>query len=221
MDLLKFELFTPCTTFKAPLSLKGIETYPLPPPSTIIGLLYTALGIKWEGEKFRLSIQGDFECIFRDYMRMRKYNRKDKELSPLPLEVPRLYNFRAVIHVSAEDKGLLEDFLKGLQGPKTYLFLGGGEYPVLVKSPRMVKAKREYVEEERLKRSAFLSDEDRKKLFVDEGGIQFRVTTFCVVENGVRDCEWIDVFYVSKGQIFEDGEVLKDEEGDQVWLLSM
>ncbi|MDQ7083112.1 MAG: type I-B CRISPR-associated protein Cas5b [Aquificota bacterium] len=112
--LLKFELFSPCATFKAPLSLKGIETYPLPPPSTIIGLLYTAVGRRWEGEKFSLSIQGVYESVFRDYIRMRKYNRKDKELSPLPLEVPRLYNFRALIHVRAE-RSLLEEFMTALR----------------------------------------------------------------------------------------------------------
>lgn len=215
MLLLKFELFSPCATFKVPLSLKGIETYPLPPPSTIIGLLYTAAGRKWKGERFSLSIQGDFESIFRDYIRMRKYNRKDKELSPLPLEVPRLYNFRAVIHVSAEEKGLLKDFLEALKSPSRYLYLGGGEYPVLVKGVKITEAEHKDISQGELKMNAFVPERAKDILYEV---IQFRVSTFCRRENGERVCDWINVYYAQKGADI-GGKVLIDEEGDTVWLL--
>jgi len=60
--------------------MKGIEIYPLPPYSTIIGLIYKAMGRKWNGEHFQISIQGDYETIFRDYIWFKKYNLKKKEL---------------------------------------------------------------------------------------------------------------------------------------------
>ncbi|HIP42890.1 MAG TPA: type I-B CRISPR-associated protein Cas5 [Aquifex aeolicus] len=99
MELLKFELFTKCSTFRVPLSIKGIETYPLPPYSTIIGLLYTAIGRKWKDKRFSISVQGNYDSIFRDYLRLKKYNRKDKKLETLPLQIPRLYNLKCIVHI--------------------------------------------------------------------------------------------------------------------------
>jgi CRISPR-associated protein Cas5t len=40
MECLRVKLYTPTGIFKNPLSIKGIEVYPLPPYSTIIGLIY-------------------------------------------------------------------------------------------------------------------------------------------------------------------------------------
>jgi len=80
MKVLKFEIFTPLAVFKTPFSIKGFETFPLPPYSTVIGLLYTALGRKYRGEKFQISVQGKYEVLFRDYQTFRKYNRKDRKI---------------------------------------------------------------------------------------------------------------------------------------------
>jgi CRISPR-associated protein Cas5, N-terminal domain len=78
MDCLRFKLYTPTGIFKNPLSIKGVEVYPLPPYSTIIGLIYKAMGKKWNKEYFQISIQGDYEAIYRDYVWFKKYNLKDK-----------------------------------------------------------------------------------------------------------------------------------------------
>ena len=212
MECLKFELYSPCATFKTPFSLKGIETYPLPPYSTIIGLLYTALGRKREGEEFSISVQGDYEAIFRDYIRFRKYNRKDKELQVLPLEVPRLYNLRCVVHVLGESN-LLTEFMNALRKPKVYLFLGGGEYPVFVKNPRKVGVKEEEVELE-IKRSAFVP-ENKVRLF-DQTGIPFRLPSF-YREGEEKNYRWEQVYFLPKLSIVE-GRLLVDMEGDVVWV---
>jgi len=47
MQCLRLKLYTPTGIFKNPLSIKGIEVYPLPPYSTIIGLIYRAMGRRW------------------------------------------------------------------------------------------------------------------------------------------------------------------------------
>lgn len=143
MECLKFELFSPCATFKTPFSLKGIETYPLPTYSTIVGLLYTALGEKWKREEFLISVQGTYETVFRDYIRLKKYDREHKKLEVLPLEVPRLYRVNCVIHTVGSS---LEKFKKALESPSLYLSFGGGEYPVLVKNPRLLGAEEKYWE---------------------------------------------------------------------------
>lgn len=212
MECLKFELFTPCATFKTPFSLKGIETYPLPPFSTVRGLLYTALGRGWEGEEFNLSIQGKYESIFRDYIRFRKYNRKDRELENLPLEVPRLYNLWVLVHVLA-NKELLEEFKTALERPSYYLFLGEGEYPVLVKGVRPVHLREEKEGDIELKYSAYVP-KDRVK---GERGIFFRLASSYIKDKGERVHRWKEVYYFPSGNYLE-GVFLFDEEGDIVWV---
>ncbi|WP_461828944.1 type I-B CRISPR-associated protein Cas5b [Aquifex sp.] len=215
MEVLKFELSSPCATFRVPFSIKGIETYPLPPYSTIIGLIYTCLGRKWEGEKFSVSVQGNFEAIFRDYIRFRKYNKKDKELETLPLQVPRLYKLNCVVHIYSENNELLKEFEEGLKKPKVYPFLGGGEYPVFINNVKILKASVQETEGE-TEYSAFVPI-NKKSIFLETAGIHFRIPYFCTRKEGERECEWVDVYYFQRGTLYE-GEIILDEEGTPVWI---
>jgi len=213
MRCLKFELFSPCATFKTPFSLKGIETYPLPPYSTIIGLIYTALGRKWNGESFSISIQGDYETLFRDYMRFRKYNTKGRVLEMLPLEVPRLFRLRCIVHVVGEER-LLEEFKKGLEKPASYLFISGGEHPVLVRYPRILEVVKQEVDIE-IKHSAYVPEERGSYLW--SRGIYFRIPYFCKYEEGEKVFNWKGVYYIPKGSDYS-GEAFMDEEGEILWV---
>ncbi|WP_457600003.1 type I-B CRISPR-associated protein Cas5b [Hydrogenivirga sp.] len=213
MEALKFELYSPCATFKTPFSLKGIETYPLPTYSTIIGLIYTALGEKWDGKEFGVSVQGDHESLFRDYIRLRKYNKKDKKLEVLPLEIPRLYNLRCVIHVIADGETLVK-FKKALENPSVFLSLGGGEYPVLVKNPRILKIEEGYCEGE-LRNSAYVPEKLKECIYGE--GIYFRLPSFYKIQNGERVWSWEGVYYFPRRTFFE-GNLWADEEGEIVWV---
>lgn len=218
MKCLSFELFTPTGIFKTPFSIKGIETYPLPPYSTIIGLLYTALGRKWQGETFRISVQGKYYTIFRDYIRMRKYNFKDKALEVLPLEVPILYNMRVVVHLSGED-ALLEDFKRALEKPNTYLYLSGGELPVKIEDVRFVEVEEKRVEEYELNKSAYVPAEYYRKLTTYPSGIFYLLPAFLKRNSKIREHQWVEVYYLQKGTIIEKGNILIDKDrGIPVWL---
>ncbi|WP_448588271.1 type I-B CRISPR-associated protein Cas5b [Thermocrinis sp.] len=219
MECLKFELYTQTGTFKNPLSIKGIETYPLPPYSTVIGLLYNALGRKWEEESFQISVQGEYEAILRDYIWFKGYNVKDKELEKLPLQVPILYSLRLVIHVRAEEK-LLKELEDALKKPKNLLFLSGGEYPVkVVKVKRVLVEPRRILEEEaeELKLNAYIPEELFKRLKVSTRGIAFHVPYFYKNQSKPKDYYWIDAYYLQKNtRIY--GDLFLDEEGDLVFL---
>ncbi len=225
-EVLKFEIFAPLTVFKTPFSVKGFETFPLPPYSTMIGLLYTALGRKYNEEKFSLSVQGDYEVLFRDYLTFRKYNRKDKEIGKKPLEVPFLFNFKLACHIlgDGETLNLFEDALKQ---PKTYLGLGIREIPVKVRKVKKLKAVWKTLEEpQRLKYNAFipinlaehLGFYEPKGRYSELAGIEFLVPSFIKTEKPYRDYHFEEVFYVPKGaEMEEDSEVLIDEEGDFIF----
>lgn len=220
MELLKFKLFTPTACFKTPFSVKGIETYPLPPYSTIIGLLYTALGRKWQGERFSLSLQGTYGAIFRDYIRFRKYNFRDEELQSLPISVPLFYRFELTVHIRAQ-RELLEEFKKALEKPSTYLFLSGGEYPVKVKTLGFVRAEeRQFTRRQSLglKADALIPEDIAERLGKVLGGegIYYKMPFF-LKSLEPREHEWVSVYHYPKGTSFQ-GNILIDEEGDTVWL---
>ncbi|MEM4592761.1 MAG: type I-B CRISPR-associated protein Cas5b [Sulfolobales archaeon] len=219
MKCLRFELFTHTGIFKTPFSIKGIETYPLPPYSTIIGLLYTALGRKWQGETFDISIQGSHEAIFRDYVRFRKYNFKDKALETLPLEVPILYNLRLIIHLRG-DEDLLGEFERALKRPYVYLYLSGGEYPVKVLGAKFVELEKMRIDFIELDRSAYVPVDLHRKLIVSPSGILYLMPAF-LKKGPNREHHWTQVYYLQKGTVVEEGIVFVDKEGGfPVWLSS-
>jgi CRISPR-associated protein Cas5t len=225
MECLKLKLYSPVGIFKNPLSMKGIEIYPLPPYSTIIGLIYKAMGRKWNGEYFQISIQGDYETIFRDYIWFKKYNlsKKKKNLEKLPLQVPVLYNLKLIIHISAEEN-LLSEIENALKNPKELLFLSGGEYPVKIEEVKRVKYQERKVSEDdsvELKYNAYIPDEllKERKISTTDNGILFNLSYFYENQAKPKTYSWIDARYFQKGTSIY-GDLLVDDDKDPLFLSS-
>jgi CRISPR-associated protein Cas5t len=221
MECLRVKLYTPTGIFKNPLSIKGIEIYPLPPYSVIIGLIYRAMGRKWNGEYFQISIQGDYQAIYRDYVWFKKYNFKDKELGKLPLQVPILYNLWLLIHIKASEE-LLNEIESGLKEPKELLFLSGGEYPVKVEEVKRVKCfERRLSEEETvtLNYNAYIPKEFKEKIsYSGTGeGILFSLSYFYKNSQKPKTYSWVDAYYLQKGTEI-CGYLILDEDNNPVFL---
>jgi len=219
MECLRVKLYTPTGIFKNPLSIKGVEVYPLPPHSTIIGLIYRAMGRKWKREYFQISIQGDYETIYRDYVWFKKYDLKDKELGKLPLQVPILYNLRLLIHIKASEE-LLKEIENGLKEPKELLFLSGGEYPVKVEEVKRVRCKKENFSKFKpmeLVYNAYVPSVRRGEIKSTEEGINFNLSYF--YRNAKpKVYNWIEATYLKKGTLIYKGELYVDEEDYPVFL---
>ena len=221
MECLRVKLYTPTGIFKNPLSIKGIEIYPLPPYSTIIGLIYRAMGRKWNGEYFQISIQGDYQAIYRDYVWFKKHNFKDKELGRLPLQVPILYNLWLLIHIKASEE-LLNEIESGLKKPKELLFLSGGEYPVKVEEVKRVKCLEKFFSEEdsiKLNYHAYVPKKFKKKISPSGTGegILFSLSYFYKNSQKSKNYSWIDAYYFQKGtEIY--GSLILDEDNNPVFL---
>jgi len=221
MECLRVKLYTPTGIFKNPLSIKGIEVYPLPPYSTIIGLIYRAMGRKWNGEHFQISIQGDYQAIYRDYVWFKKHNFKDKELGRLPLQVPILYNLWLLIHIKAIEE-LLNEIESGLKEPKELLFLSGGEYPVKVEEVKRVKCLEKFFSEEdsiKLNYHAYVPKEFKEKISSSGPGegILFSLSYFYKNPQKPKTYSWIDAYYFQKGtEIY--GSLILDEDNNPVFL---
>ncbi len=219
MECLRVKLYSPTGIFKNPLSLKGIETYPLPPYSTIIGLIYRAMGRKWEGEHFQISIQGEYEAIYRDYVWFKKHNFKDKQLEKLPLQVPILHNLRLLIHIKAEGE-LLEKIEEALRNPKELLFLSGGEYPVKVEELKKVQCEEKQLSEEEafeLFLNAYIPKQLAEKISTAGKGILFNLSYFYKNSKEKKAYSWVDAYYFQKGTSTY-GSLVLDEDGNPVFL---
>jgi len=218
MECLRVKLYTPTGIFKNPLSIKGIEVYPLPPYSTIIGLIYRAMGRKWNGEYFQISIQGDYQAIYRDYVWFRGDSLGDKE-DKLPLQVPILYSLEFLVHVKAEN-GLLEDVERALKEPKELLFLSGGEYPVKVQEVKRVKCLEKFISEEnciKLNYNAYIQRELLENIGTSDKGILFSLSYFYKNSQKPKTYSWIDAYYFQKGtEIY--GSLIFDEDNNPVFL---
>ena len=218
MECLRVKLYTPTGIFKNPLSIKGIEVYPLPPYSTIIGLIYRAMGRKWNREYFQISIQGDYQAIYRDYVWFRGDSLGDKE-DKLPLQVPILYSLELLVHVKAEN-GLLEDIERALKEPKELLFLSGGEYPVKFQEVKRVKCLEKFISEEnciKLNYNAYIQRELLENIGTSDKGILFSLSYFYKNSQKPKTYSWIDAYYFQKGtEIY--GSLIFDEDNNPVFL---
>jgi CRISPR-associated protein Cas5t len=221
MECLRVKLYTPTGIFKNPLSIKGIEVYPLPPYSTIIGLIYRAMGRKWNGEYFQISIQGDYQAIYRDYVWFKKYNFKDKELGRLPLQIPILYNLWLLIHIKASEE-LLKEIENSLKEPKELLFLSGGEYPVKVEEVKRVKCFEKRLSEEEtatLNYNAYIPKEFKEKISSSGTGegVLFSLSYFYKNSQKPKTYSWVDAYYLQKGTETY-GSLILDEDKNPVFL---
>jgi CRISPR-associated protein Cas5t len=219
MECLRVKLYTPTGIFKNPLSIKGIEVYPLPLYSTIIGLIYRAMGRKWNGEYFQISIQGDYETIYRDYVWFKKYDLRGRMLDKLPLQVPILYNLRLLIHIKASEE-LLKEIESGLKKPKELLFLSGGEYPVKVEEVNRVKCEvKEFSKfnSMELVYNAYVPSLLKREIKSTEEGINFNLSYF-YKNTKPKAYNWIEATYLKKGTLIYKGKLYVDEEGYPVFL---
>jgi len=222
MDCLRFKLYTPTGIFKNPLSIKGIEIYPLPPYSTIIGLIYKAMGKKWNKEHFQISIQGDYETIYRDYVWFKKYNLIKKKLEKPPLQVPILYNLTLLIHIMAENE-FLNQIEKALKEPKEVLFLSGGEYPVKVEEVKRVACEKKRISEEdciTLGYNAYIPKQHLENINTTDKGILFNLSYFYKNSNKPKTYNWIDAYYFQKGTCIY-GSLMFDEDENPVFLTDL
>ena len=228
MDCLRFKLYTPTGIFKNPLSIKGVEVYPLPPYSTIIGLIYKAMGKKWNKEYFQISIQGDYETIYRDYVWFKKYNLRDKKLDKLPLQVPILYNLTLLIHIMTENE-FLDQIEKALKEPKEVLFLSGGEYPVKVEEVKRVACEKKRISEDdyiKLDYNAYIPKQHLENINTTDKGILFSLSYFYKNTNKYttvhkpKTYHWIDAYYFQKGTYIY-GSLMFDEDENPVFLTDL
>ena len=217
MKILKMKLFQETACYKKPFAFKVAETYPLPPYSTVIGMLHKILQAK-SGEYFdmNISIQGEYESIFSNYQNLRMYKGKDK-VTDMPRNVHQLLNINLIIHVKAEDN-IIDNLYKNIiDGVETFT-LGRNEDIVRVDEVRILNNISE-VNIVPITTSAYIPD------YISDGdisGIHYRLNSKYSIKNNLRQWEKVDVTYVEgdKNETIEDtASVYIDDDNDYVFFM--
>ncbi|ACM59282.1 CRISPR-associated Cas5t family protein [Caldicellulosiruptor bescii] len=198
--LLKIKLYQPFANFRKPFSYGIVDSYPLPPPSTVKGWLHNILGAK-NGEYYKMavSICGKFNSIVYDIQRIIKFDRLRKEDSSAPIlkdvsarvlngiiYVTNLVDVELCIHVNAE-----QEVLKGISLDIFNSYWGLGRKEDLLRvdevkffEPQVVEY-REYVKHKLPDIGMYLKTSTAEKLRVD--GIRFRLNNrYIKTKDGLR-----------------------------------
>ncbi|MGM0471402.1 MAG: type I-B CRISPR-associated protein Cas5b [Bacillota bacterium] len=220
MEVLKLRLFQESACYKKPFAFKVGETYPLPPYSTVKGMLHRIIDAN-EFIPMQISIQGDYESKFVDYQSM--YFQKGKETTKKPLDMHLLHNVELVIHVQAKE-GTLTRIVEGIKNLDEYLSLGRREDLVRIDEIK-------FVELEQIELAPFADDyTTRYPIYIPVNskqidtaavrGITYRLNWKYKIIEGLRQWEKIESKYVDRGEQLASklsgDQLTVDSDGDLV-----
>lgn len=225
MKALKLNLFQETACYKKPFAFKIAETYPLPPYSSVSGMLHKIL----EAQEFipmSISIQGDYESILSNYQSMYFY--KDKTTTQMPLNIHLLYNVNLIIHIKGSEE-ILNKIVDKISSNNEFLSLGRREDLVRINNIKFVDVKEIDLENDedinyvKIKHPVYIP---KSKLPCELKGINYRLNWKYKVNSESKTREWdkIDVLYVDeikgdeKDFINEGIVLLDDDEEDLVFF---
>ncbi len=152
MKAIRLEISQNLVNYKLPASFQLKETYPLPPYSTVIGMIHNACEFT-EYVPMKVSIQGKYHSKVNDLMTRYEFKPGmsfDKARHQLNIEgfgvsrgvstVELLSEVELLIHIIPEDESRIEEICHKLTYPHEYLSLGRREDLVVFrKLPEIVE----------------------------------------------------------------------------------
>ncbi|MEG1782785.1 MAG: type I-B CRISPR-associated protein Cas5b [Oscillospiraceae bacterium] len=146
--------------YRKPISVIVKETFPLPPYSSVIGLVHTLCG--WTGENggyrpMRVSVQGMSAGTVNDYATNYSFGNKKYEAGRHTLAVPNggdflgvsrgpksyelLSDVRLTLHIIPQEDFLIEEIAQAFKDPPIYPSLGRYEDLLQIESVDIVELK--------------------------------------------------------------------------------
>ena len=214
MKALRLKLYQQTACFKKPFAFKVSETYPLPPYSTVKGMLHAAM----QATSFipmKISIQGIYDTLATDYQthyffkkdRTKEFaltadglgiQREMSDITTMPIYMHMLYDVHLLIHVQATDE-VLEELERVLTTGTTHLSLGRWEDLVRIDECEIIEMKN-CEEEPTLSYNAYVPIE----YITEESHFPYKLNWKYRIINDVRVWEKFRVGYVQAGVSIEN-----------------
>ena len=119
--VIRLEIRQSLANYRKPLNYQIKESYPLPPYSTVIGMIHKACGFT-EYHPMKISIQGTTNDSINDTYT--KYTFSKGMTYEKGRHIELIQDINLVIHIKPEDENELEYIYEKLRKPDTYLALG-------------------------------------------------------------------------------------------------
>lgn len=161
MKAIRLKIFQNLVNYKLPTSFQLKETYPLPPYSTVIGMVHNACEFT-EYVPMKVSVQGKYHSKVNDLMTRYEFKpgmNFDKSRHQLNVDgfgigrgvstVELLSEVELLIHIVPENQELLEEICEKLTYPHEYLSLGRREDLIVFgELPKIVEVEETELEED-------------------------------------------------------------------------
>lgn len=219
-------------SYRKPSSIQVKETYPLPPYSTVIGMIHTACGFE-NYVDMDISIQGSYYStineIYTRYEFKPNYYEKGRHsikiesstgttgLTVGPAYIELLTNVNLIFHIKPKDEKMLDSIYNGLRKPKEYLSLGRKEDLLIIEDVKVVNVEEKELEEDYiLKNDIYIPWSEETKQILNIYGTMYNLNKEYTVNQKTKLRYWkkqILTNYVAKGsKIYEDTNVNTDGE---------
>lgn len=150
MKAIKFKIYQNLVNYKVPTSFQLKETFPLPPFSTIIGMVHYLCGFK-EYNKMKVSVKGKSASKVNELYTRYEFKERDTfkperhQINADGFGITRgtayaelLVDLEATIHIIPKNQELLDLILKSLKYPEKYISLGRYEDIAYIKDVKIV-----------------------------------------------------------------------------------
>ena len=224
MKVLKLKLFQETACYKKPFAMKISETYPLPPYSTVNGLIHKILGAT-EHIPLKISIQGNYESIFNNYQTTYFY--KKDTVTSMPMNSHMLLNVNLIVHIGASEEVLNKIYDK-LTSFDEHLSLGRKEDLLRIDDIYFTDVEEFIVDEDdeddedytinsfEIKRPIYIPKNQLEDKYIS--GISYRLNNY-YTNDAKKDKKrvWnkIDTYYIESGKKIKDGKILLDNDSKE------
>ncbi len=219
--VLKLRIHQRTAVYRNPLTMRTVETYPLPPPSTVLGFLHAIIAEKKQVPgSIRLSIQGTHDLTYKNYSWYMKAAPGGGYMEQrTPVTVYGLKDVELIVHMAFLDSALATRVYTALLCPPYYPYIGRSEDAVKIESVRWVDCETTPARDGTLRRDTYMSEDEHHHVH-PISATMYTLPGYCKPSPNVREFEWHRLYYATEGTAYEaddSAEVLTDQDGDKVF----
>lgn len=245
MKGIRIEAYQNLVNYRKPTSFQLKETYPLPPYSTVIGMVHAACGFTTY-VPMQVSVQGRYHSKVNDVWTRYEFAGTSFEQDRHQLKIDAsngktygvikgvsttelLVDVELVLHIVPDDEKYIPLIFESLRRPREYLSLGRHEDLLQIKLVKEVGIFQENTTERKnLEYDMYIpkSEVDETGNLVKYGTLYRLNKTYEIVELGrnrkVRKWEKVSVYHVpalNSNVLYADSNILVDEDGYLLYLV--
>jgi len=226
--VIKIKLYQNLVNYRKEMSFGYLQTYPLPTPSMIKGMLHSILELH-EYKSLKISIQGSYDSIVTNMQKIFKFDRKGRYPIPVMVKaseqsvnrglmfVDSIVNCNLILHIKFDDDELNNRLFEEIQ--KKLIILGRNEDIARVDEVKFVNLEKEddYILKNNMYLPLSLCKENQLT------GTAYRLPFYYQDVKTFEDkriFKFVDVMYITQDSLIES-DVLVDKDNDIVSFLSV